>query len=144
MRFSTIIVVGSIALSLWGCAAGRSPEPERPVRYIQIRETVEPLVLYATVGDEVRWQNLRPEPVRIGLLGNEDWTSPGCGKGFSWLGLAREFITIKPRDYVSLCLSRARTLRFNVWMDADDVRGQISPTATIRVMEKPNDSGGPG
>jgi hypothetical protein len=114
------------------------------VRYIQIRDTVEPQVLYATVGDEVRWQNLRSDPVRINLLGSEDWTSPGCGKGFSWLGMAREFVTIMPRDYVSLCLSRARTLRFNVWMDADDIRGRISSTATIRVMEKRNDSGGPG
>jgi hypothetical protein len=58
--------------------------------------------------------------------------------------MAREFVTIMPRDYVSLCLSRARTLRFNVWMDADDIRGRISSTATIRVMEKRNDSGGPG
>lgn len=138
------MAAGVVLLSLWGCASGSSPEPERPVRYIQIRDTVEPLVLYATVGDEVRWQNLRPEPVRIGLLGNEDWTSAGCGKGFSWLGLAAEFVTIEPRGYVSLCLSRARTLRFNVWMDADDIRGQISPTATIRVMEKRNDAGGPG
>ena len=143
MRFRTI-VAGVVLLSLWGCTTSRPLEPERPVRYIQIRDTVEPLVLYATVGDEVRWQNLRPEPVRIALLGNEDWTSAGCGKGFSWLGLAHEFVTIKPRDYVSLCLSRARTLRFNAWMDADDIRGQISPTATNRVMEKRNDSGGPG
>ncbi|MEX5213901.1 MAG: hypothetical protein NW703_07020 [Nitrospiraceae bacterium] len=143
MRFRTVMAE-AVLLSLLGCASGGPPEPDRPVRYIQIRDTVEPQVLYVTVGDEVRWQNLRSEPVRINLLGSEDWTSPGCGKGFSWLGIAREFITIEPREYVSLCVSRPRTLRFNVWMNAGDLRGQISPTATIRVMEKRNDSGGPG
>lgn len=143
MLFRTI-VAGMAMLSLWGCANSRAPEPQRAVRYIQIRDTVEPLVLYTTVGDEVRWQNLRLEPVRIGLLGDEDWTSAGCKKGFSWLDVSSGFVTVEPREYVSLCFSRARTLHFNVWMDAADIRGKISPTATIRVMEKRNDSGGPG
>jgi hypothetical protein len=143
MIFRTILA-SLVLLSLWGCAGSRPPEPQRTVRYIQIRDTVEPLVLYTTVGDEVRWQNLRQAPVRIGLLGNEDWASVSCKKGVSWLGVSSEFVTIEPREYVSLCFARARTLHFNVWMDAADIRGKISPTATIRVMEKRNDSGGPG
>jgi hypothetical protein len=41
MIFRTM-VAGVVLLSLWGCATGNPPDPERAVRYIQIRDTVEP------------------------------------------------------------------------------------------------------
>ena len=35
---------------------------------IQIRDHVSPPDLYVSAGDEVRWHNLRADPIKIGLL----------------------------------------------------------------------------
>jgi hypothetical protein len=56
-----------------------------------------------------------------------------CDKGFSRLGVVQDTVTIAPLQYVSLCFSKAATVRFNVWLDADDPQGAMTPTSTIRI-----------
>ena len=103
------------------------------VRYVQIRETVQPAVLYAQVGDEIRWQNLSDKTVQVRLLGTPKWETVTCEKGFQWMGLMEDSATIKPKEFVSLCFSKPTTIRFNVWMDWENSRHAISPTSTVHV-----------
>ena len=111
----------------WGCSASSNRNPPR-VHYVQIRDSVAPMDLYVSVGDQVRWQNLRAEPVKIGIMHGVD-----CDKGFRKFGMMDDFATIKSLDYVSLCFVRPGTVRYNIWMDANDATGKISRTAVIHV-----------
>lgn len=105
------------------------------VLMVAIQEHVSPEVLIANPGDEIRWQNVSDKTVRIGLLGNRAFDHVSCQHGFVRLGLMQDFVTIEPGDYVSLCFSHAGVVRYNVWLDADDLRGSMSPTSTIKIEQ---------
>jgi anti-sigma regulatory factor (Ser/Thr protein kinase) len=122
------------ALTLYGGCAGL-PETTQTgaIQTIHIGDHVTPRELYVAVDDEVRWINDREIPVRIGFLGNSKLDQVSCQKGFRSLWEMRDFVSIPPHAYVSLCFSQRGRVRFNVWWDLDDRRNGISRTATIHV-----------
>lgn len=104
------------------------------VRTIEISDVVKPKVLYVNPGDEVRWQNLRSNPVRLGFLSTRLLDEIGCEEGLeSFFGEVHDIVIIPPGKSVSLCLLRSGDLQYNVWFDAENIKGMISPTATVRV-----------
>jgi hypothetical protein len=126
----TVVCVGLALIA--GCA---NPPGTQPVRThdIHILEHVSPQDLYVTTGDEVRWQNLRPDPVKVGLLSHDHLDLVSCGKGFKRLGMVDDTATIPPMGYVSLCFSRPGIVQYNVWLNPADPRGRMTPTARIEV-----------
>lgn len=130
-RLAVLLVLAVV----FGC--GSIPETTRSgtVRDIEIRDRVSPRALVASLGDEIRWRNLGGKSVRIGLLGNGAYDHVSCQNGFERFGLMQEFVTIEPGRSVSLCFSHAGLVRYNVWLDADDLRGSMSPTATIKIEQ---------
>lgn len=132
-RAGCLLLGAVVPLWLWACAPLPKPPEEATVRYIQIREDALPRDLYASVGDEVRWQNLTSTPVRLGLLGAQGLDRATCQRGFARFGSLDDFVTIKPRDYVSLCFSFPGIVRYNVWLDADNPRGPMTPTGRIHL-----------
>lgn len=118
---------------LFGC--GGIPDATRTGAVLQvvIHDHVSPDLLVAGLGDEIRWRNVSEKPIRIGLLGNHAFDHVSCQHGFSSLGGLRDFVTIEPGDYVSLCFSHTGVVRYNVWLDADDLRGSMTRTATIQI-----------
>ncbi|MGQ0809929.1 MAG: hypothetical protein ACT4OO_01720 [Nitrospiraceae bacterium] len=126
-----------ILLVAGGCATtpAIAPAGKGKIHYIQIRDHVMPKDLYVTVGDEVRWQNLRSEPVNLGVLDHLTLDRVSCEKGFKSFGQVQDLVTIAPSKFVSLCFSQPATIRYNVWMDPNDPRGTMSPTSTIRVSD---------
>jgi hypothetical protein len=120
-------------LGIQGCLLHQETGRVGAVRYVEIGTHVTPLTLYAQVGDEIRWQNLSPDPVRVGILDNQWRNHVACEKGFKGFGGMEDFVTIEPQEYVSLCFSRATTIRYNVWMDGHNLKGPMSPTAAIRI-----------
>lgn len=116
-----------------GCASKPGPRLTGSIRYFNIRTDVAPRHLIVQVGDEVRWQNLNQHAVRLRMLEDHGSDLFVCEKGFSRLGIVQDTVTIAPLQYVSLCFSRAATIRFNVWLDADDPQGAMTPTSTIRI-----------
>lgn len=131
-----IFMIGLVfAVILAACTSGREAGYSASVHYVQIRDTGTPMMVYAKVGDEIRWQNLRKESVKIGLLGNPNLDTVACHKWFSWMGAIQDLVTVKPSEYVSLCFSEPATIRFSVWMDVEDLTRDMSPTGTIRVSK---------
>jgi len=116
-----------------GCSTMPETTGTGTVLRVAIHDHVSPDMLIAHLGDEIRWQNASEKTIRIGLLGNRAYDHVSCQHGFSWLGHLRDFATIEPGDYVSLCFSHTGVVRYNVWLDADDLRGSMSPTATIKI-----------
>jgi hypothetical protein len=117
-------------------ACGHSPasDSQVAVRTIRISDVVKPSTVYARAGEEIRWENLRATPVRVGFLHGRLLEEVGCKKGVSsFFGDVDDAITIGPGDSASLCPLRSGTLQFNVWFDADNPKGEISPTATVHV-----------
>ncbi len=125
--------------ALWaisGCAHNPNPTPneEFSVRTIEISDVVSPETLYAYPGEEVRWQNLRENPIRVGFLTMRLLDKVGCEKGMTTLfGQVRDLVTIQPGEWVSVCFVRSGDVKYNVWFDADNPKGTISPTAIVRV-----------
>ncbi|TAJ06924.1 MAG: hypothetical protein EPO61_13135 [Nitrospirae bacterium] len=117
-----------------GCSV--LPETSRTgaVREIKIEEMVSPRELFAAMGDEIRWVNLRSKPVHIGFLGSSPMKAVSCQNGFSSFGVLQDFVTIPPQQSASLCFAKPGTVQFNVWLDTDDLRGNVTRTATIRVL----------
>jgi len=68
---------------VFSCANGSTVSPSSRTHFIRIREQVGPQDLYVYVGDEVRWQNLRPDPVKVGLLSHHRLDLVSCEKGFT-------------------------------------------------------------
>lgn len=105
------------------------------VRTIRISDVVAPKVLYTTPGEEVRWTNNRANSIRLGFLKTTLLDEVACERGFTTLlGGIRDLVTIPPGGSVSLCFVRQGDLTYNIWIEPDNPRGLITPTATIRVM----------
>jgi plastocyanin len=130
------LVVGVMLLtSIVGCEHKQLNQSNN-IHYVQIQETVQPAVLYAQIGDEIRWQNLSDKVVHMRFLGSPNWEMVTCESGFRWMGLRQDSATIKPKEYVSLCFSKPNTIQFNVWMDWENSQGNISPTWTVHVEKE--------
>ena len=117
-------------------ACGHQPVTRDPasVHTVQISEVVTPNVLYAAPGEEVRWTNLRSNPIRLGFLSMRLLDDVGCDHGVRTLwGAMSDLVTIPPGESVSICFVRRGDLKYNVWLEPDNPRGPITPTATIRV-----------
>jgi plastocyanin len=134
---------GGLTIVLWylafvfGCANTSTVSSSIRTHLIQIREQVSPQDLYVNVGDEVRWQNLRPDPVKVSLLSHHRLDLVSCEKGFTRFGAMEDSATIPPREYVSLCFSKPGTIQYNVWLNPSDPRGSMTPTARIQVSTVP-------
>jgi len=125
----------AVALAL-SAACGHTPSPEagRVVRTVEISDQVNPQIMYASPGDEVRWMNARANAVRVGFLDLRLIENHQCQSGIvNFFGQVNDLITIAPGESISLCFTRTGDLRYNVWFDAEDPRGAISPTLTISV-----------
>lgn len=117
-----------------GCGHTPSMEAGRTVRTVEISAQVNPHVMYASPGDEVRWTNTRENAVRLGFLDLRLIEHHQCQKGIvDVFGQVKDLVTIAPGESISLCFARTGDLRYNVWFDAEDPRGAISPTMTISV-----------
>lgn len=130
------LVTTCIVLLCSFAACSHHPETGVPliVRQIEIRDTIQPEVLYAKPGEEIRWENFRSMPVQLGFLTTNLLKELGCEKGVATLfGEVNDLITIRPQESVSLCFVHTGELKYNVWFDPGNPRGAISPTATVRV-----------
>jgi plastocyanin len=127
--------VGLVVVIALAAACGHAPSAEtaRTVRTIEIANQVNPQVMYASPGDEVRWTNARSNAVRVGFLNMRLLEDPRCQKGVVDLfGQVNDHITIDPGESISLCFARTGDLRYNVWFDPEDPRA-MSPTLTISI-----------
>ncbi|MEO5956168.1 MAG: hypothetical protein ABIR36_10830 [Nitrospiraceae bacterium] len=100
------------------------------MRTIQISDVVTPDRLHAKPGEEVRWENLRANPVRIGFLSMRLLDGLRCEKGVAtFWGGTNDLVAIPPGKSISLCLACAEALRYHVWFDAGNPKGAMSRTA---------------
>lgn len=121
---------------LTACATAAPDATPWRTHYIHIQSGVSPQRLDVQTGDEVRWQNLRNEPVRISLLSHLSGAGVSCQTGFSRFGALDDTATIPPNAYVSLCFARAGSIHYNVWLNPNDPLGSMTPTAKIVVSSR--------
>ena len=129
---SLIILLGLLVVEA-GCSTPSGPRLTGAVRYFNIRSEVAPRHLIVQVGDEIRWQNLNSQAVRLRMLEETNPELISCHKGFSQFGVLQDSVTIAPMQSVSLCFSKPTTVRFNVWLEADNPQGAMTPTGSIRI-----------
>ncbi len=105
--------------------------------YINVQDAVSPQHLHVHVGDEVRWKNLRPEPIRISLLSHLSGSGVSCQTGFSRFGSLDDTAIVPPNAYVSLCFAQAGSIQYNVWLKPEEPLRSMTPTAKIVVSARP-------
>jgi hypothetical protein len=123
--------------ALVGCLHPTAGDPSLRAHLVEIRDEISPQDLYVNVGDEIRWHNLRAEPVKIGLLNHPQLNLVSCERGFSRFGQVQDTATIPAQEYVSLCFSKPGIVEYNVWMNLDDPYRSMTPTAKIQVFAMP-------
>ena len=125
----------AVIVALTAACAHQPPTGgERTVRTVQISDQVNPNVMYASPGEEVRWTNARQNAVRVGFLSLRLMEGSQCQKGIvDMFGQVNDHVTIEPGESISLCPGKTGDLQYNVWFDPENPRGTISPTLTIKV-----------
>jgi len=131
--FVGLIMALLVVLEVAGCNLKERVQSTGNVRYVEILDEVKPPTLYARVGDEIRWLNLQSSPVRVGILSGGWHGQVTCEKGFTHFGTMEDLVVIASQEYVSLCFAKPATVHYNVWLDAHNLKGSMTPTATIRV-----------
>ena len=121
---------------LTACAAASLGTTPVRTHYIHIQDAVSPQRLDVHIGDEVRWQNLRNEPVKISLLSHLSGSGVSCQTGFSRFGSLDDTATIPPNAYVSLCFARAGSIQYNLWLKPEDPLRSMTPTAKIVISAR--------
>ena len=123
-----------LGYALSSCGHQLATDRPAPVRTIQILNVVTPDRLYAKPGEEIRWQNLRSNSVRVGFLTMRMLDELACEKGVTtFWGSPNDLVTISPGGSISLCFKRPGVLQYNVWFDPDNPKGPISPMAAVDV-----------
>ena len=116
------------------CGHGPSVGAGRTVRTVEITNQVNPHVLYASPGEEIRWTNARANAVRVGFLNARLLEDHQCQEGIvDVFGQVNDHVTIDPGASISLCPAKPGDLQYNVWFDPEDPRGAISSTLTIKI-----------
>ncbi|MEQ1794716.1 MAG: hypothetical protein ABL970_11040 [Nitrospira sp.] len=138
-RFLTPLAARSMGMLmgiglLAACATASPGTISSRTHYIQIQDSVSPQRLDVHIGDEVRWQNLRNEPVKVSLLNQLSGSGVTCQTGFSRWGSLDDTATIPPNAYVSLCFARAGSIHYNVWLKLEDPMRSMTPTAKVVVF----------
>lgn len=110
-RSAAVIAAGCM---LGGCASLPEISRTQAVHDVEVEDELAPVELYADPGDEIRWVNLRKEPilVQIADLEKDDLE---CQRGFAnWRGALLESIEVEPNETVSLCFKDPGQVRYNV------------------------------
>ena len=129
-----ILGVAMIITVTSACAHTAPTGAARTVRPVEISNQVNPHVMYASPGEEVRWTNTRQNAVRVGFLTMRLMEDHQCEKGIvDMFGQMNDHVIIEPGDSISLCPAKTGDLQYNVWFDPEDPRGTISPTLTIKI-----------
>ena len=116
------------------CAQTPPTGAARTVRTVEISNQVNPNVMYASPGEEVRWTNARQNPVRVGFLTLRLMEDHQCEQGIvDMFGQVNDYVMIDPGKSISLCPAKTGDLQYNVWFDPENPRGAISPTLTIKI-----------
>ena len=131
-RFTFIL----LCLVASACASQPHTTDKGTTHVIHISNRVLPDELIASIGDEIRWNNESSKPVAVGLLESKWLDGVTCESGFRGLWRIDDIVTVKPGHSVSLCFARTGTVQYNVWLDADNMRSSMSPTAVIHVRER--------
>ncbi|MBI5853764.1 MAG: hypothetical protein HZB35_00700 [Nitrospirae bacterium] len=71
----------------------------------------------------------------VGLIESKWLTGLSCEEGFRGVSRTDDMVTIKPGRYASLCFAHKGTVQYNVWLDLDDLRRSMTPTARVRVID---------
>jgi plastocyanin len=125
----------ALCLVVSACATQPTINGTRVVHDIHISERVVPEELVARMGDEIRWHNHTSKPVTVGLLESKWLDGVTCETGFRGFGRIDDIVTVKPGHYVSLCFARKGAVHYNVWLDSDNMRTSMTPTAVIHIRE---------
>ena len=135
MKQLRISLCGVIVIALTAaCGHELSPNAGRTVRTVEITNQVNPHVLYASPGEEIRWTNARSNAVRVGFLNRRLLEDHHCQEGIvDVFGQVNDNVTIDPGASISLCPAKTGDLQYNVWFDPEDPRGAISSTLTIKI-----------
>lgn len=116
------------------------PKAVMPLRvhdiHISGQNSINPVELYAVVGEEIRWRNDLSVPIYLGFLGIQPMQQAGCERGFrTWYGVMNDIVSIPAGQYVSLCFTQSRMVQYNIWTDIADPVHTMSPTAVIHLDE---------
>lgn len=128
-------LAAGLALLAFGCGTPVTVGGPGIVHDIQITSDAKPTHLRARIGDGVRWHNLTSRPITVGILESKWLDGVTCENGFRRFSRIDDIVTIKPGRYVSLCFAHKGTVQYNVWLNQDDMRGSMTPTATIMIDE---------
>lgn len=129
-RFGVTMALACLA----ACGHATSTDTARTVRTIEISNQVNPRIMFASPGEEVRWTNARSNPVRVGFLNRRLLEDPQCENGIvDVFGQVNDHVTIDPGESISLCPAKTGDLQYNIWFDPENPRGAISPTLTISI-----------
>lgn len=127
-----------LCVVLVGCTI--FPKEVMPLRvhdiHINGQNSINPVELYAVIGEEIRWHNDLSVPVYLGFLGVHPMQQAGCERGFkTWYGAMKDIVRIPAGQYVSLCFLQSRIVQYNIWTDIADPAHSMSPTAVIHLDE---------
>lgn len=123
-----------IFTSLFIASCASLPETSRTgnIHYVRIDREVSPAELLVKIGDEIRWVNLRPSPVRV-VFPDGGLADVSCHDGFSSLGIMRASATLRPEEYASLCFSKAGVFHYEVRLESGASTEVITRPGTIQV-----------
>ena len=133
--FSTIPL---LFVALVGCTIFSKAAMPFRVHDIHItgQDSINPVELYAVVGEEIRWHNDLSDPIYLGFLSVQPMQQAGCERGFkTWYGTMRDIVRIPAGEYVSLCFFQPRMVHYNIWTNIADPVHSMSPTAVIHLDE---------
>ena len=116
----------------WGCTM---PQTSRTasIHDVRIDDSISPDNLLVQPGDEVRWINLRKQPVRVDIptLKSEDLA---CSRGFTNLfGVLKETAELGPNETASLCFKKPAVINYNVRSETALAGGRLIFPGVVKV-----------
>ncbi len=127
-----LCLIAAVSIA-WGCTMLPQTSRTAGIHDVKIEDSLSPDNLLVQPGDEVRWINLRKQPVRVDIptLESEDLA---CSRGFTnFFGVLKETAELGPNETASLCFKKPAVVNYNVRSDTALAGGKLILPGVVKV-----------
>lgn len=127
-----VLVLGLLVVTIACRSASQSPE-DRKIHMVNVADQVQPKLVLAGRGDEVRWRNARSQPIVVSFPQSAA-NRISCRMGFTGEGDTALFALIDVNASASLCFTEQGKYNYQVRMNQNIGSALTSERAIVWIV----------
>lgn len=126
-----------------GCSSSSYSSKGTRVHTVNVGQKIEPLQINAGRGDEIRWLNLRSEPIAV-VFPKLDTIPISCRTGFKTVDQSLLSAVVPPNSSASLCFAQMGKYDYQIRLDENIASAETDRNASVFIVGRGERNPKPG